>query len=110
MDCSTPGFPVLRYLLEFAQAQVYCIHCISIHFPGGEDIREGLLGSQGQEESWTQLGGGDQRKGCEENRAGSEGQLRKVLEFGFHPRSKGEPCIEHSSSARSPPARGWLPA
>ena len=57
-----------------------------------------------------QLGGGDQRKGCEEDRAGSEGQLKKVLEFGFPPRSKGAPCIEHGFSARSPPARGWLPA
>ena len=23
MDCSTPGFPVLHYLLEFAQTQVH---------------------------------------------------------------------------------------
>ena len=23
MDCSTPGFPVLHYLLEFAQAHVH---------------------------------------------------------------------------------------
>ena len=25
MDCSTPGFPVLHYFLEFTQAHVYCI-------------------------------------------------------------------------------------
>ena len=25
MDCSTPGFPVLHYLPEFAQTHVYCI-------------------------------------------------------------------------------------
>ena len=24
MDCSTPGFPVLHYLLEFAQIYVHC--------------------------------------------------------------------------------------
>ena len=26
MDCSTPGFPVLRYLPEFAQTRVYWVH------------------------------------------------------------------------------------
>ena len=25
MDCSMPGFPVLHYLLEFAQIHVHCI-------------------------------------------------------------------------------------
>ena len=25
MDCSTPGFPVLHYLLEFAQILVHCV-------------------------------------------------------------------------------------
>ena len=25
MDCNTPGFPVLHYLLEFAQTHVYCV-------------------------------------------------------------------------------------
>ena len=25
MDCSTPGFPVLRNLLEFAQIHVHCV-------------------------------------------------------------------------------------
>ena len=25
MDCSTPGFPVLHYLLEFAQSHVHCV-------------------------------------------------------------------------------------
>ena len=25
MDCSTPGFPVLQYLLEFAQSHVHCL-------------------------------------------------------------------------------------
>ena len=25
MDCSTPGFPVLHYLLQFAQTHVHCI-------------------------------------------------------------------------------------
>ena len=28
MDCSTPGFPVLHYLLEFAQTQVHWVHDI----------------------------------------------------------------------------------
>ena len=35
MDCSTPGFPVLHYLLEFAQAHVHsvsdAIHLILYH-------------------------------------------------------------------------------
>ena len=26
MDCSMPGFPDLRYLLEFAQTHVHCVH------------------------------------------------------------------------------------
>ena len=25
MDCSTPGFPVLHYLPEFAQTHVHCV-------------------------------------------------------------------------------------
>ena len=25
MDCSMPGFPVLHYLLEFAQTHVHCV-------------------------------------------------------------------------------------
>lgn len=88
------GSPLLRCLLEFAQAQVILNPLYSVHFPGREDIREGprhpgsplprTRGCLG-----CSLVGGDQQKECE-NRAGSEGQLRKVLEFGFHPRSKGE--------------------
>ena len=31
MDCSTPGFPVLHYLLEFAQTHVHWIHEPSNH-------------------------------------------------------------------------------
>ena len=26
MDCITPGFPVLHYLLEFAQTHVHCVN------------------------------------------------------------------------------------
>ena len=28
MDCSTPGFPVLQYLLEFAQIHVHLIYSV----------------------------------------------------------------------------------
>ena len=30
-DCSTPGFPVLRYLPEFAQTQVHCVDDVIHH-------------------------------------------------------------------------------
>ena len=37
MDCSTPGFPVLQYLLEFAQTLVHCvddiINCLILCHP-----------------------------------------------------------------------------
>ena len=34
MDCSTPGFPVLHYLAEFAQTHVRCVWCHpAIHHP-----------------------------------------------------------------------------
>ena len=26
MDCSVPGFPILLYLLEFAQTHVHCVN------------------------------------------------------------------------------------
>ena len=26
MDCSTPGFPVFHYLLQFAQTHVHCVN------------------------------------------------------------------------------------
>ena len=26
MDCSTPGFPVLHYFLEFAQTHIHCVY------------------------------------------------------------------------------------
>ena len=31
LDCSTPGFPVLHYLLEFAQTRVHCVMMPSNH-------------------------------------------------------------------------------
>ena len=34
MDCSTPGFPVLHYLLEFAQTQVHWVSdAIQLSYP-----------------------------------------------------------------------------
>ena len=30
MDCSTPGFPVLHYLPEFAQTHVHCVNDVSV--------------------------------------------------------------------------------
>ena len=63
MDCSTPGFPVLCCLLEFAQTQVILSPLYTVCFPDREDIREGLLGSQGQGASRMQLGGGTRERG-----------------------------------------------
>ena len=33
MNCSTPGFPVLHHLLEFAQTHVYCVDAIQPSHP-----------------------------------------------------------------------------
>ena len=49
MDCSVPGFPVLHYLLEFAQTHV---HWVDAAIQPSQQSRRGAEGSQ---ESWKKL-------------------------------------------------------
>ena len=63
VDCSTPGFPVLHYLPEFAQTHVHCgegndnpLHCSSWRIP--EMVEPGGLPSMGSHRvghEWSDL-------------------------------------------------------